>query len=69
MGCTDAGDDIVGVQNHRLITPNPTEIWSGDGNWVFVCASATDLTQCSVYLQLSAEGGSHHREDTLCNIS
>ena len=33
MGCTDAGVDIVGVQEHRLITPNLTEeLWSDDRN-------------------------------------
>ena len=25
MGCADAGIDIIGIQEHRLITPNPTE--------------------------------------------
>ena len=31
MGCADAGVDIIGIQEHRLITPNPTEeLWSDD---------------------------------------
>ena len=43
MGCNDAGVDIVGIQEHRLISPNPTaEMWSDDKNWVLIYSSATD---------------------------
>ena len=42
MGCADAGTDIIGIQEHRLITPNPTEeLWSDDKNWVLVYGSAS----------------------------
>ena len=69
MGCTDAGVDIVGVKEHRLITPHPTEeLWSDHRNWLLAYASATNMrqlrrcwnTHVQVYLQVSAEGGKHH---------
>ena len=42
MGCVDAGIDIAGIQEHRLITANPTEeLWSDDRNWVLVYGSAS----------------------------
>ena len=35
MGCSDVGIDIIGIQEHRLITKEPTEeLWSDDKNWV-----------------------------------
>ncbi|XP_038063001.1 craniofacial development protein 2-like [Patiria miniata] len=46
MGCADAGVDIIGIQEHRLITSNYTEeIWSDDRNWVMVYSSATKQRQ------------------------
>ena len=31
MGCSDVGIDIIGIQEHRLITKEPTEeLWSDD---------------------------------------
>ena len=33
MGCSDVGIDIIGIQEHRLITKEPTEeLWSDDKN-------------------------------------
>ena len=53
-GCVDAGVDIVGIQEHRLITPNPTEeLWSDDRNWVLVYGSATQQRQGGVGILLS----------------
>ena len=43
-GCADAGIDMIGIQEHRLFTTNPTEeLWSEDRNWVFIYGSATNL--------------------------
>ena len=45
MGC-DTGVDIIGLQEHRLITTNPTEeLWSDDRNWVIAYSSATQGRQ------------------------
>ena len=53
-GCVDAGVDIVGIQEHRLITPNPTEeLWSDDRNWVLVYGPATQQRQGGVGILLS----------------
>ncbi|XP_072036972.1 craniofacial development protein 2-like [Amphiura filiformis] len=53
-GCSDAGVDIVGVQEHRLITSSPTdELWSDDKNWVLIYSSATDQRQGGVGLLMS----------------
>ena len=42
-GCADAGIDMIGIQEHRLCTTNPTEeLWSEDRNWVFIYGSATN---------------------------
>ena len=36
-GCADAGVEIVGIQEHRLITSKPTdELWSDDKKWVLL---------------------------------
>ncbi len=54
VGCSDAGVDIVGVQEHRLITPFPTdELWSDDKNWVVIYSSATDRRHGGVGLVMS----------------
>ena len=54
MGCPDAGVNIVGVQEHRLITPNPAEeLWSDDRNWVLVYASPTNLRQGGLGILMS----------------
>ncbi|XP_038062501.1 craniofacial development protein 2-like [Patiria miniata] len=54
FGCADAGIDIVGIQEHRLITSNPTEeLWSDDKNWVLVYSSATDRRLGGVGLLMS----------------
>ena len=35
---------MIGIQEHRLFTTNPTEeLWSEDRNWVFIYGSATNL--------------------------
>ena len=48
-GCSDAGTDIIGIQEHRLITKEPTEeLWSEDKNWVIIYSSATDQRQGGV---------------------
>lgn len=54
MGCADAGIDIIGIQEHRLITPNPTdELWSDDRNWVLIFSSATKQRHGGVGLLMS----------------
>lgn len=54
MGCADAAIDIIGIQEHRLITTNPTdELWSDDRNWVLIYSSATDQRQGGVGLLMS----------------
>lgn len=54
MGCSDAGIDIIGIQEHRLITKEPTEeLWSEDKNWVLIYSSATDQRQGGVGLLMS----------------
>ena len=54
MGCADAGVDIIGIQEHRLITSNPTdELWSDDRNWVLVYGSATPQRQGGVGILMS----------------
>ena len=54
MGCSDVGIDIIGIQEHRLITKKPTEeLWSDDKNWVLVYSSATDQRQGGVGLLMS----------------
>ena len=54
MGCSDAGTDIIGIQEHRLITTNPTEeLRSDDKNWVLVYSSATDQRQGGVGIMMS----------------
>ena len=41
-GCIEAGVDIVGIQEHRLITSNPTdELWSEDKQWVLIYSTAS----------------------------
>ena len=56
MGCTDAGIDIVGIQEHRLITTNPTEeLWSDDKNWVFVYSTALDQRKGGVGILMSGQ--------------
>ncbi|XP_072041209.1 craniofacial development protein 2-like [Amphiura filiformis] len=52
--CSDAGVDIVDVQEHRLITSSLTdELWSDDKNWVLIYSSATDQRQGGVGLLMS----------------
>ena len=54
MGCNDAGVDIVGIQEHRLITSSPTEgLWSDDKNWALVYSSDTDQRLGCVGLVIS----------------
>ena len=54
MGCNDAGVEIVGIQEHRLITSSPTEeLWSDDKNWALVYSSATDQRLGGVRLVIS----------------
>ena len=56
MGCTDAGIDIVGIQEDRLITTNPTEeLLSDDKNWVFVYSTASDQRQGGVGILMSRQ--------------
>ena len=56
MGCSDVGIDIIGIQEHRLITKEPTEeLWSDDKNWVLVYSSATDQRQGGVGLLMSEQ--------------
>ena len=50
-GSLDAGIDIVGVQEHRLISTTPiTEQWSDDKNWLFIHNSASKSRQGGVGL-------------------
>ena len=54
MGCNDAGVDIVGIQEHRLITSSPPEgLWSDDKNWALVYSSSTDQRLAGVGLVIS----------------
>ena len=54
MGCKDAGIDIAGIQEHRLITSSPTDkVWSDDRNWVLALSSATKQTHIGVGLVMS----------------
>ncbi|KXJ21184.1 hypothetical protein AC249_AIPGENE1517 [Exaiptasia diaphana] len=54
MGCADAGIDIIGIQEHRLITTSPTdELWSDDKNWVLAYSSASDNRQGGVGFLMS----------------
>lgn len=54
MGCAATGIDIIGIQEHRLITNNPTEeLWSDDRNWVLIYSSATDQRQGGVGILMS----------------
>ena len=54
MGRSDVGIDIIGIQEHRLITKEPTEeLWSDDKNWMLVYSSATDQLQGGVGLLMS----------------
>ena len=56
MGLNDAGVDIVGIQEHRLITTNPTEeLWSDDKNWVIIYSSASDQRQGGVGILISRQ--------------
>ncbi|KAI8493042.1 hypothetical protein Bbelb_290460 [Branchiostoma belcheri] len=42
-GCHEAGIDIAGIQEHRLITPIAIdELWSDDRSYVFMYSSAAD---------------------------
>jgi len=55
-GCADVGIDIIGVQEHRLITSTPTdELWSDDKNWVMIYSSASNMRQGGVGLLMSKE--------------
>ena len=54
MGCSDVGIDIIGIQEHRLITKDRSdELWSDDKNWVLAYSSATDQRQGGVGLLMS----------------
>ena len=56
MSCTDAGIDIDGIQEHRLITTNPTEeLWSDDKNWMFVYSTSSDQRQGGVGILMSRQ--------------
>jgi len=53
-GCADAGIDIAGIQEHRLITTNSTdELWSDDKNFVMIYSTATQQRQGGVGLLMS----------------
>ena len=53
-GCNDVNLDIVGIQEHRLITSSPTdELWSDDKNWVVIYSSATDQRYGGVGLAMT----------------
>ena len=53
-GCTEAGVDIVGIQEHRLITTNPTnELWSDDKQWVFIYSTASKMRHGGVGILMS----------------
>ena len=53
-GCSDANLDIVGIQEHRLITSSPTdELWSDDKNWVVIYSSSTDRRTGGVGLAMT----------------
>ena len=55
-GCTDAGVDIIGIQEHRLITTNPTdELWSDDRNWVLTYSTATNERQGGVGILMTKQ--------------
>jgi hypothetical protein len=54
MACADAGIGIIGIEEHRLITPNPTDkLWSVDRNWVLLFSSATKQKHGGVGLLMS----------------
>ena len=73
-GCVDAGIHMIGIQEHRLFTTNPTEeLWSEDRNWVFIYGSATNLRvggvgfviskpiyRCIQKVEVISEGDSFH---------
>ena len=54
LGCEDAGVDIVGIQEHRLFTSQPTdELWSDDRKWVILFSSAQKNRQGGVGILMS----------------
>ena len=53
MGCSDVGIDIIGIQEHRLITKEPTEELSDDKIRVLVYSSATEQRHWGVGLLMS----------------
>jgi exonuclease III len=54
LGCEDAGVDIVGIQEHRLFTSQPTdELWSEDRKWVMIFSSAQRNRQGGVGILMS----------------
>ena len=54
IGCSNVGIDIIGIQEHRLITKESTEeLWSDDKTWVLVYSSTTDQRQGGVGLLMS----------------
>lgn len=55
-GSTDAGVNIVAVQEHRLLSTNPlTEKWSDDKNWLFIHNSASRNRQGGVGLLVAKQ--------------
>lgn len=53
-GSLDAGLNIIGVQEHCLISSTPlTELWSDDKNWLFIHNSATRSWQGGMSLLVS----------------
>ncbi len=54
LGCSEAGIDIAGSQEHRLITTDSTaEIWSDDKNVILAYSSATTNRQGVVGLLMT----------------
>ena len=58
--CSEQGIDIVGIQEHRLIT-NLDQEWSDDGQWLFAYASATHERCGGVGILLRKESSKHLR--------
>ncbi len=54
MGCAEAGLDIVGIQEHRLICQSPTqELWSDDRKWVMIYGSSSQQRHGGVGILMS----------------
>ena len=61
-GCSEQGIDIVGIQEHCLITNKDLDQeWSDDGQWLFAHASATYERCGGVGILLSKDSSKHLR--------